>query len=266
MAKPRVLIEGSDPFALDASDLLLAADMKPVRGATRGERIDEILHEIQIAGTGSVIEIAKRIQTQAKKALSRHRNQRIVFCVPDMPAKKYVQLVAESSAEPGLIGDLEVTNDTSAAVALIVRAKRVGEWKPAPEPTAEHQFILDKVAGIDSFGDDLRDDKTGKLNAKKAGELFGINIPAIADVVGLSRQALNDNPVSDKAQPLLRLFERVARLRSMPQFKEPADLRKWFKRPLPVFSNQSAEDLFKAGKLEDVASVVDRLLTGDFGG
>jgi hypothetical protein len=262
MAKPRVLIEGSDPFALDASDLLLAADMKPVRGATRGGRIDEILHEIQIAGTGSVIEIAKRIQTEAKKALSRHRNQRIVFCVPDMPAKKYVQLVAE----PGLIGDLELTNDTSAAVALIVRAKRVGEWKPAPEPTAEHQFILDNVAGIDSFGDDLRDDKTGRLNAKKVGELFGINIPAIADVVGLSRQALNDNPVSDRAQPLLRVFERLARLRSMPQFKEPADLRKWFKRPLPVFSNQSAEDLFKAGKLEDVASVVDRLLTGDFGG
>jgi hypothetical protein len=251
MAQPRVLIVGSNQFADDASDLLIAADMKPVRRASRGERFDEILHEIQIAGNGSVSEIAKHIQTEAKKALSRHRNQRIVFCVPGMPRKKYIQLVAASPAEAGLIGDLELTIDLSDAVVRIARAKP--------------QFILDKVAGIDSFGDDLRDD-TGKLDATKVGELFGIKIPAIAAVVGLSRQALNDNPVSDTAQPLLRLFERVARLRSMPQFKEPADLRKWFKRPVPVFSNQSAEDLFKAGKLEDVASVVDRLLTGDFGG
>ena len=49
MAKPRVLIEGSHHLRY-ASDLLLAADMKPVRGATRGERIMS-LDEIQIAGT-----------------------------------------------------------------------------------------------------------------------------------------------------------------------------------------------------------------------
>lgn len=52
----------------------------------------------------------------------------------------------------------------------------------------------------------------------------------------------------------------------MPQLKELADFRKWFKRPLTVFSNKSAEDLFKEGELETVASVVDQLLTGDFAG
>src|SRR5258707_6665758 len=48
------------------------------------------------------------------------------------------------------------------------------------------------------------------------------------------------------------------------RLKAPADLRKWFRRPLPLFSNHSAEDLFKAGKLEVVAAKVDQMLTGDF--
>jgi hypothetical protein len=99
--------------------------------------------------------------------------------------------------------------------------------------------ISDSVSRIDTLGDDLRDDTTGKLDAKKVGELFGIKIPAIAGAVGVSRQSLNDNPFSEKAQPVLKQFERVARLRSMPRFEEPADFRKWFKRPLPVFSNKA---------------------------
>lgn len=261
MARPRVLIEGSEPFTLDASDLLLAADMKPVRGGTKGQRIDKILHEIEMPETGSVIEIAKRVRTEAKKAFSQHRDRRIVFCVPRVPAKKYVQLVAEFSSERGFVGQLELARDAPMAVAWIVRDKR------AETSTEMHrQFILDGVSRIDTLGDELRDDTTGKLDAKKVGELFGIKIPAIAEAVGVSRQSLSDNPVSEKAQPVLKQFERVARLRSMPQFEEPADFRKWFRRPLPVFSNKSAEDIFKEGELETVASVVDQLLTGDFGG
>jgi len=88
----------------------------------------------------------------------------------------------------------------------------------------------------------------------------------VAAAVGISKQGLEQNPDSEKAQPVLKLFERIARLRAHPQFKAPADLRKWFRRPLPLFSNHSAEELFKAGKLEVVAEKVDQMLTGDFGG
>jgi hypothetical protein len=64
----------------------------------------------------------------------------------------------------------------------------------------------------------------------------------------------------------LQLFERIARLRSRPEISDPSSLRKWFRKPLPLFSGHSADELFQAGKLELVASKVDRLLTGDFGG
>jgi hypothetical protein len=93
----------------------------------------------------------------------------------------------------------------------------------------------------------LRDDLTAKIDAKRVADLFGIKMPAIARAAGLSRQAIDENPLSDKAQPVLKLFERAARLRVNPRFREPADLRKWFKRPLPVFSNHSAEKRSKRG-------------------
>ena len=116
------------------------------------------------------------------------------------------------------------------------------------------------------LSEDLRDDETGRLDAKKVGALFQVSVPAIARAAGITRQALDENPDSDKAQPVLKLFERVARIRSLPQFAEASQLRKWFRQPLPIFRHHSAEDLFKEGKLELAAAKVDQLLTGDFGG
>jgi DNA-binding XRE family transcriptional regulator len=147
------------------------------------------------------------------------------------------------------------------AVADFLREKS-GEQSSTPKES----FVLDQVPNIDTLGDDLRDDVTGKLDAKKVSKLFKISLSRIAKAVGVSRQALDENPVSEKAQPLLQLFERIARLRSRPEISDPSSLRKWFRKPLPLFSGHSADELFQAGKLELVASKVDRLLTGDFGG
>jgi len=108
--------------------------------------------------------------------------------------------------------------------------------------------------------------QVGRLDAKKVGALFQVSVPAIAKAAGITRQALDENPDSEKAQPVLKLFERVARIRSVSQFAEASQLRKWFRQPLPIFGNHSAEDLFKAGKLDVAAAKVDQLLTGDFGG
>jgi hypothetical protein len=131
---------------------------------------------------------------------------------------------------------------------------------------AQSGFVLDRIPNVDAIEDHLRDDATGKLDARKVGALFAIKTASIAKAAGISPQALNENPLSPRAQRVLKLFERVARLRLHPQFRKPADLRKWFRRPLPIFSNHSAEDLFKAGKLDVVATKVDEMLTGDLGG
>jgi hypothetical protein len=113
--------------------------------------------------------------------------------------------------------------------------------------------VLDHVSEVGALGSDLRDDQTGKLDAKKVADLFGISLPDIAKAAAVAPQAVSSDPTNDRAQPLLNLFERIARLRASAQFKEPAELRKWFRRPLPVLGDHSAEDLFRAGRLEVVA-------------
>jgi hypothetical protein len=311
MDKRLVLIEASDPFAEDAMPLLIAASCKPVRQTSPNLKVHKILYQIKLSKTASVPEMVQRIQAEAKKVMSRHRNRRIVFCAPNMPNKKYVQVVVKFSK--GSEG-LELTNNATAAVARIilspfnvgkpirhathssqtnVRATRLKHWPETPvrvetvdtallrelappqfkeeelaeEPTASQRaFVLDRISNVHAIGDDLRDDATGQLDARKVRDLFAIKMPSIAKAAGITRQALDGNPLSQKAQPVLKLFERVARLRSHPQFTEPANLRKWFRRPLPLFSNHSAEDLFEAGKLDVVATKVDQMLTGDFGG
>ena len=90
-----------------------------------------------------------------------------------------------------------------------------------------------------ALGDDWRDDATGRPNAGKVRDLFGIRMTAVANAAGISKQGLDQNPDSEKAQPVLKLFESIARSRARPQLKVPADLRKWFRRPLPLFSNHS---------------------------
>jgi hypothetical protein len=265
MAKEQVLIEATDIFAGNASDLLEAASFEPVRCWTKSLKIRKILHEIPISAASAKTEwiddAVQQIWVEAKRTQSRYKNGRIVYCVPKMPDKKFIQVIAALSKIPAIKERFDLTNKVSAAVALIIQSPWMEESTPV-----QRQFVLDAVGGVEALGDDLRDDASGKLNAQKISDLFKISMPVIAQAAGISRQGLDYNPTSEKAQPVLKLFERVARLRMHPQFKEPSELRKWFRRPLPLFSGHSAEDLFKAGKLDLVATKVDQMLIGDFGG
>jgi hypothetical protein len=266
MFDPHVLIEASSPYADDASNLLVAARFKPVRNGGTSFRGRSILHQIapsiyRAPAARSIDQIIRRIRTEVDKTFKRHHTGQIVFCVPGMPGKEFVQVIAGMVKTPGATETVELANTVPDAVARIIQRSQMVE----PE-AARRTFSLDAVPDIASFGDDLRDDVTGRLDAEKVKALFGVKMAAIADAADISRQALDQNPCSEKAQPVLKLFERIARLRANPQFSDSADLRKWFRRPLPLFSNHSAEDLFKAGKLDVVATKVDEMLTGDFGG
>ncbi|NUQ66018.1 MAG: hypothetical protein HUU20_26455 [Pirellulales bacterium] len=266
MFDPHVLIEASSPYADDASDLLVAASFKPVRNTGAGFRGRNILHQIapsiyRVPAARSIDEIIRRIRREVGRTVKRHHAGRIVFCVPGMPGKEFVRVIAGMAKTTGTTETVDLANTVPDAVARIIQRSQLAERE-----AARRMFSLDAVPGIAAYGDDLRDDATGRLDAEKVKDLFGIKMSAIADAAEISRQALDQNPCSEKAQPVLKLFERIARLRANPQFRDSADLRKWFRRPLSLFSNRSAEELFKAGKLDVVASKVDEMLTGDFGG
>lgn len=273
------------------ADRMVFIDTLPIADAFEG-------HQIELPKTASAATIVQRVRAVVKR---RHGNVRIVFRAQGSRAKKYVQMVVEISGDSA---DLKLTNNAlnaaarffhsseEAAVAYtsarkeavararvsdnaakrdrqakVTRAFRVLEEVKRAQVAVAHTsgtFVLDQISNVD--GNDLRDDATGRVDARKVAALFSIRTPSIAKAARISPQALNANPLSPKAQRVLKLFERIARLRSYPQFKNPEDLRKWFRQSYPLFSGHSAEDLFKAGKLKVVATKVDEMLTGDFGG
>jgi hypothetical protein len=253
-----ILVKGSKRFEQQASDLLLAVERKPVREAAPDLDLDAVLHEIKLPDSRHLPleKTLNRIHAAVAEATSHHKADRFVYCLADLSPETYIKVVCH-------VPEVEFSSSAPEGVARILHLL---DRMSAPTTSQRMRFILDKVPGIESLGDDLRDDKTGRLDAKKVGQLFDISIPAIAKAAGITRQALDENPVSPKAQSVLQLFERVARLRSNSQFAEPARLRKWFRRPLPIFGNHSAEDLFNAGRLEVAAAKVDQLLTGDVDG
>jgi hypothetical protein len=290
MDKLLFLLEAGDPFAEDTREVLVAGRWKSLRQGSYS-KADKILNRIELSDTASDAETFQRIQTELTTLISSRRNKVMVFYFPETD-KRHVQVRVRFLKRSS---DLKLTKGALDAVArFIISPFNDDNWtrhglpmqaktadraileEQAPphveqeeladqSTTTQHSFVLDKIHDVDAIND-LRDDSTGKLDARKVAALFAIRRPAIAKAAGISPQALNENPLSPKAQHVLKLFERVARLRLHPQFKEPAKLRKWFRRSLPLFSGHSAEDLFKAGKLDVVATKVDEMLTGDFGG
>jgi hypothetical protein len=265
MAKLQVLIEATADIARQASKLVLAAGLEPVFDSQPNFRAKRILHQIQptpeqISETEPVTVLAEHVRRYANEVQKRYQEGIIVYVLATISDEKYLQLIAHLS-KADASDRLNLTKYVTDAVARIIQAEQNEEPGRKQGP-----FVLDAVSGVSALGNDLRDDGTGKLDTKKVADLFGISVPDIAKAVGVTPEALSSNPTNDRAQPVLSLFERTARLRAHPQFKEPSELRKWFRRPLPVLGNHSAEDLFKAGKLEVVAVKVDQMLTGDFGG
>jgi hypothetical protein len=264
MTRDPVLLEARPRFASAARELLLAAHFEPVIELPAYRKVHRILHQLspsvyKTRRAGTIEQTVARMQKEVAETKERHRQGIIAFWAPDMPEKQYVEILNELTRMAGPAPHFDLYINVSAAVARFLREKSVGQ-------ASTESFVLDQIPRIDTLGDDLRDNTTGKLDAKKVSELFRIKLSSLADAVGVTRQALDENPVSEKAQPLLRLFERTARLRAHPQLSDSASLRKWFQKPLPMFSGRSAFELFEAGNLELVASKVDQLLMGDFGG
>jgi hypothetical protein len=265
MAKPQVLIQATAEIAGQASKLVLAAGFEPILDSHPDFRAKRILHQIQptpeeISETEPVTVLAERVWRVATEVQKRYQEGTIVYFLAAIPDEKYLELIAHLSTADAPYR-LNLTKYITDAVARIIQAEQNDE-----QGREQDAFVLDLVSGVSALGDDLRDDRSGKLDTKKVADLFGVSVPDIAKAVGVTPQALSSDPTNDRAQPVLRLFERIARLRAHPQFKEPSELRRWFRRPLPVLGDHSGEDLFKAGKLEIVAVKVDQMLTGEFGG
>jgi hypothetical protein len=125
--------------------------------------------------------------------------------------------------------------------------------KPAPDPL--------------NISKRLRDNASGRLDARKIVELFGISSAELATkVCGLKRQAIQQNPTSAGIQEKLQSLEEVAQLLHWCG-GDDAKLRAWLRRPnrdFPAMNGKppSPMDLILEGHAAIVANKVHNLLTG----
>jgi hypothetical protein len=125
-----------------------------------------------------------------------------------------------------------------------------------PEPKS-----IESLPRMLELGEALRDPESHELDAKRIAKLFDLQHAEIARWADISPQALDQQPTSESLQPILRLLERVGRLRIMRQIDEEK-LRQWFKTPLPRLEQHTPFELFQGGSGERVADLVDNLVSG----
>src|SRR5690606_25354686 len=129
--------------------------------------------------SGALDIVVQRIHAAVKKAQTRHHNRSIVFCLPEMPAREFVQVMAQMAAEQEQEEPLDLANTLPDAVARLIQRNQ-------ERTAARPQFALDALVGVDAHGADLRDNETGRLNAAKVRELFGLKMTDLAKAAGIS--------------------------------------------------------------------------------
>jgi len=111
-------------------------------------------------------------------------------------------------------------------------------------------------------GRQVRDEKTGRLDAKKIAALFGIPVSRIADIVGVSRQTISRNPCSKTIQNKLHPFEEIARALLLMD-TNPALFRQWLNTPSDELPEKiSPLEFILRGHPEVVATLVANALSG----
>jgi hypothetical protein len=101
---------------------------------------------------------------------------------------------------------------------------------------------------------------SGRLDATRIAEVFGLSAAELARQIGVTRQRLSKTPDAEALQPLLRPYERIARLRTV--FSD-ADFKAWLHTP-----NEHLEDgdppiaYLKEGAREALAAFAENMLTG----
>ena len=112
--------------------------------------------------------------------------------------------------------------------------------------------------------EELRNSRSGRLDANEISKVFDLPMSAIAKCLGRVRQTIEKTPDSINSQPGLFQFERIAG----GLFKMTGSikgLKMWLNTPNPVFENHTPLDVIKLGQVEMLADWVDDARLGNPG-
>jgi hypothetical protein len=117
---------------------------------------------------------------------------------------------------------------------------------------------LDHVAYI------LHDPESGRLDAKRISDLFGIPLRQLAALMEKKPQTVAKTPDSQALQRELRVFERIAAaLASL--IGSPEGLRIWMNAGNPQLNGMSPTELVLGGRGQVVTDLLESTLVGQPG-
>lgn len=103
--------------------------------------------------------------------------------------------------------------------------------------------------------------ESGNLDALALAEIYAVSPPMLAQMLGVSRQALLKTPTSQRLQPKLRQLEHLfVRLRDLTGSESRA--RIWLKSSHPDFAGKAPISYLQDGNFEPVEDLVLALEMG----
>lgn len=109
---------------------------------------------------------------------------------------------------------------------------------------------------------ELRNPRSGKLDASLIADAFGIGLADVARAIGKKLQTIHQTPDSDGLQKLLYPYERIASaIKYTAGSLQPA-LKIWLNAPNQTMPNTLPVELIKKGNAEQLADLWDDTLLG----
>ncbi|NBB78916.1 MAG: hypothetical protein GVY36_05650 [Verrucomicrobia bacterium] len=185
---------------------------------------------------------------------STHFYSRLILGFKKAEAEEFLNLAPILAKYPGLSSRVELVRQSDDLQdALLEAITKVLASHTEHDPLAE----VSSVAKVDRS---LRAEN-GRIDAEKVAAAFGFSMAELGRQIGIkNRQTIAKTPYSEALQPLLRPYERIARLRTV---LSEADFKAWLHTPNDLLEDREAPiDYLKAGAREPLASVAENMLTG----
>jgi transcriptional regulator with XRE-family HTH domain len=180
-------------------------------------------------------------------------SSRLVLGFKDAEPDELFELAPLLGEIPGLTGRIDLAQHASELQGALIEAlTKVMAARSEQDP-------LGKIRAIAVASRSLRS-ASGRLDARKIAEAFGLSLTSLANQIGLTKQRISKTPDSEAVQPLLRPYERIARLRTI---LSEAAFKAWLNTPNEHLEDGDAPiDYLKAGAQDPIAYFAENMLTG----
>jgi len=158
---------------------------------------------------------------------------------------------------PGLHVRLgEPVEPTAREVAKALARVEAGlKRRPTPKLTLARAAKLTTVAAPE-----LRNERSGRLDAKRIAERLGVSVNRLAPATGVSQQALSKRPDSPRAQKGLASIARV--IVALNELNPAGEAKMWLNTPHRGLGDAAPLDLILRSRADVVARMLEAALEG----